>query len=395
MERLDIGSEGTSCVANASTAWCPEPASFDLLKDSQVDLKLPQIPDFTDMTPINYERKSVEELLQSFQNQLLCFDSERDDYDNRLGDLRDIAQEHFKALKELQRKDADISRLQQSLSDAHVHLYEERAEILALQDENHQLKVENEKLKSEHRMMIGTSQKVIFEERGVPKVILNKGKGRTIRTVYLPTHDISGMQREIDHLQARCADLENLLQTRERAYLQDRQMRSNQVEIREGKMKGEISMLSERLARITNLQYSTMKDYLTLQREFKAKEVNLMGEISEREIENYSRRKWYELGLRKIAEFAQHLRDIGVEQVRLYLKQARKQMVHMREELVTSQDEHLKTKLLLGRKLESMTKKYQKTRKKLKALEVRRRLEIDGFQTDLEFLRKDMRQCEI
>jgi coiled-coil domain-containing protein 77 len=69
-----------------------------------------------------------------------AFDRERVDFLQRLDELSGNSREKHSLKWEVHKKDEQLMDLQKALSDAHVFLYEERAQVLKLTAENDRLK---------------------------------------------------------------------------------------------------------------------------------------------------------------------------------------------------------------------------------------------------------------
>ena len=72
-----------------------------------------------------------------------AFERERVDFLQRLDEMAGTSREKHTLKWEVHKKDEQIMDLQKALSDAHVFLYEERAQVL-------KLTAENDRLKSQH-----------------------------------------------------------------------------------------------------------------------------------------------------------------------------------------------------------------------------------------------------
>ena len=76
-----------------------------------------------------------------------AFDRERVDFLQRLDEMSGNSREKHSLKWELHKKDEQLMDLQKALSDAHVFLYEERAQVLKLTAENDRLKSEQYRYK--------------------------------------------------------------------------------------------------------------------------------------------------------------------------------------------------------------------------------------------------------
>lgn len=407
---VDIGSDNTSCIVHVGKRERNlEPAYFDLLLcPPEIMIKTSPLPDFTDMTPLNYERKSIDSLVDSFQNQLTNIDEERGDFNRRLQELAHTAQEHIQALHRINEKDEEIKKLQKSLSDAHIYLYEERGKVLQLQSQNQELSSHNQKIQSElsfyKNTLNPTTQRVDLSLHSTPTSICTKYTGTTntktkiknqkgdciVRTVYLPSENVDHLHTEIKHLRTKASELERLLRDREKSFMEDRTIREREHALEARNSAAKLLEIQQKHSRITNLQYSTMSDHLALKRQFYAEEVKLQRKIIDLSQDNVQRQKALDLAVVRAKEYAENCREMCTEQVRLYLKQARGQLINFKDELNFQGDEHLKIKNRLEMKLKTMTRKHTDVKKKFKALDTRRKLEIEGFENDIANLRREI-----
>lgn len=75
-----------------------------------------------------------------------AFERERVDFLQRLDEMAGNSREKHTLKWEVHKKDEQIMDLQKALSDAHVFLYEERAQVLKLTAENDRLKSQTHSL---------------------------------------------------------------------------------------------------------------------------------------------------------------------------------------------------------------------------------------------------------
>jgi hypothetical protein len=90
-----------------------------------------------DLTGMTDEQR---ELLEYYQARIDAFERERVDFLQRLDEMAGSSKEKHSLKWDLHKKDQQIMDLQKALSDAHVFLYEERAQVLKLTAENDRLK---------------------------------------------------------------------------------------------------------------------------------------------------------------------------------------------------------------------------------------------------------------
>lgn len=81
-------------------------------------------------------------LLNYYRNRVDDFEKERQEILDRLSEIDAIHEKLHKAKWDLKVKDEEIEELQRALGDSNVYLFEERQQILRLQSENDQLKME-------------------------------------------------------------------------------------------------------------------------------------------------------------------------------------------------------------------------------------------------------------
>lgn len=96
-------------------------------------IPVPQV----DLTGMTDEQR---ELLEYYQSRVDAFDRERVDFLHRLDEMSGNSREKHSLKWDLHKKDEQMMDLQKALSDAHVFLYEERAQVLKLTAENDRLK---------------------------------------------------------------------------------------------------------------------------------------------------------------------------------------------------------------------------------------------------------------
>ena len=87
------------------------------------------------------EEREANTLLAHYRDRINAFDREREEWLQKLENVRLSQEEAHKTQWELQKRREEISDLQKTLSNAKLSLYEERQHILKLVKESDQLKV--------------------------------------------------------------------------------------------------------------------------------------------------------------------------------------------------------------------------------------------------------------
>jgi coiled-coil domain-containing protein 77 len=85
--------------------------------------------------------QASQEVLAYYRQRISAFETERDDLLKRIAVCSTTASESHSLRCEAQKRAEEVRDLQQALSAAHVHLFEERDRLLRLQAENDELKL--------------------------------------------------------------------------------------------------------------------------------------------------------------------------------------------------------------------------------------------------------------
>ncbi len=87
------------------------------------------------------EESEVNTLMTHYRDRMNGFDREREEWLHKLETVRISMDQIHKSHWELQKRKEEIAELQRSLSEAKLHLYDERQQMLRLVKENDQLRL--------------------------------------------------------------------------------------------------------------------------------------------------------------------------------------------------------------------------------------------------------------
>lgn len=85
--------------------------------------------------------KPTPELLAYYKDKVIRYHKENEAMLDKVDECKALCDHSFQIEQELQRRNAEVSNLQQALSDLQVYLYQEREQVLRLFAENDKLKI--------------------------------------------------------------------------------------------------------------------------------------------------------------------------------------------------------------------------------------------------------------
>lgn len=350
------------------------------------------------------------DLLNFYRDQVNQFEDERQNIMKRFGDI-DVAYETLHKLKwELHVKEEEVSELQDSLSNANCYLFDEREQVLKLQAENDQLKMEQmeDRRRIQHLLALTqpVKQEVTFFKDCRPgkitemPVTINKNDkkksgpsyNRILRTIYMPSERTDELILRIESLQNQLEETQKVNEERIVSIVEDKKVREEELKQQINRLLEKEMANEEDLRKVQKILQKTTKDLLEERIEFQKKERKYNEQIllltQEKE------------GIETELNEKDRVYNVQIECIKERLERESELLTsHIKDELI-SKDEDInviklqyeKSQQLANKKLNEYENEIRKWKKKYIQLNKQRNLEFEGYNTDLQYLQS---QCDM
>lgn len=131
------------------------------INTTAINSTIPSIPVPTaDLTGLTAEQR---DLFDYYRARISSFESERADFIRRIDELSGTSKERHRLKWDLNKAADAVADLQRAISDQHVQLYEEKAKVLALTEENNRLKIQEMEDQNRIKHLLALAQPVSQE----------------------------------------------------------------------------------------------------------------------------------------------------------------------------------------------------------------------------------------
>ncbi|KAM9377718.1 coiled-coil domain-containing protein 77 isoform 1-T2 [Pholidichthys leucotaenia] len=399
------------------------------------------------------------ELLEFYRQKIAQFDSEHEELLQMLEKHRGLTDDQHKLQWGLQQREGEIADLQSALSDMQVFLFQEREQSLRLYAENDRLKIREleDRKKIQHLLaLVGPDageityfhkeppHKVSITQRHPesrlednlslrptklrPTATSKESKWRTksadgvnSETLEQYKNDNQTLLLQVEALQAQMEEQTRLAKEQVEALLEDRRIKTEEVQAQRQRDKEHIAALTEKLQKTQNLLHESTRDFLQLKFDSRAHEKSWMVEKDRllrdldschdrlRKSGGISReggRTWQPSSSTTLlpprpqqASEQPHKEELKAMQEEL--KRAHRLAEMFREQCITLETElsQIREEGDVGREIfkersDKMAKRLQLMTQRYEALEKRRVMEVEGFKTDLKHLRQKLKDVE-
>jgi len=370
--------------------------------------------------------------------------------------LEGTRKQYFALKWELARKDEQVAELQKALSDAHIFLYEEREQVLKLAAENDELRIQEleDRKRIQHLLALTqpmsqevtyfrdcrpgkvTRSYVVADKKGAEEAnppaphremdanmrrqVIEDARnriagttassspastttsvvpasarprsagGNVVRTIYMPNESVDVLKLIIKSLRTQLDETAALAEQKLRALTEDRLIRETETREREEQHKRVVSQLREELDALVELHHATTRDYLDLRQESQKQEKMLREECVRLTAEAHAARR----ALAKALE-EEKQRDLRRQkESEIFVHLFRKQALGSEEDLAIIKGQYEAAHELYEKRIKHLEARLAQTTAKLKACEEKRRLDREGFQSDIRALRTRLRDLE-
>ena len=358
------------------------------------------------------------ELITFYRERVADFERERDELIGRLDGVGIRRAELHQAEWELKKRTDEAAELQKALSDAHAYLFEERERLLKVQAENDELKLQEveDRRRIQHllQLMNPAEPEVAFSREsppGEPAAVASYAKNTAsadirarltvpkptpkdskaegaernadpapakntagaARVVFLHAQNVETLKLEVASLKGQLLDQRKFSEERVACLLEDRRIRDADEAMQKEQYEKKASELRNRLARTEDLLQKATKDFILAKTApFVVQEQQALLEL---EMAKLSGER--EAMQSTIASAAHDAASIAKAEAETYVNQFKDQM--QRRSAIATQYE---------RRIKELERENKKTRKKMRDLEQRRAMDLEGFTSDVTTLRK-------
>lgn len=389
------------------------------------------------MTQTTQDESSIPsiDLLNYYRDQVNQFENERQYALKRFGEIEVSYEQLHKAKWDLHVKEEEISELQKGLSDANVYLFDEREQVLRLQAEIDQLKMEQmeDRRRIQHLLALTqpVKQEVTFFKDCRPgkvtqmplasqknpidtrktkdrfgyikstipsKPTNNNNNNRILRTIYMPSERTDSLILTIESLQNQLNETQRLNEERLTSLLEDRKMREDEYKEHINKILSQNMLNEEELRKCQQILQKTTKDLLEERRKYSIKE----REYNETILQLKSEKELLENRLNEVSR----LSKLQIESIRKRLeKESELLSVHLKDELMSKdediyvlKEQYEKVQEICEKKLRNNENELRKWKKKYNEILKQRNLEFEGYTKDISYLRNEseylIKECE-
>ena len=356
------------------------------------------------------------ELIKFYRERVADFERERDELIGRLDGVGIRRAELHQAEWELKKRTDEAAELQKALSDAHAYLFEERERLLKVQAENDELKLQEveDRRRIQHllQLMNPAEPEVAFSRESPPggpaatasyakntanadiraRLIVPKPTPKesiseaalsgpapakntagAARTVFLPAQNVETLKLKVASLEGQLRDQRKFSEERVAALLEDRRIRDADETMQKEQYEKKASELRNRLARTEDLLQKATKDFIL------AKTAPYVVQEQQALLEQEMAKLSGERAAMQttIAAAAHDAASVAKAKAETYVNQFKDRM--QRRSAVAAQYE---------RRIGELERENKKARRKMRELERRRAMDLEGFTADVTTLRK-------
>ncbi|XP_073078924.1 coiled-coil domain-containing protein 77 isoform X1 [Manis javanica] len=425
-----VPKHGAACGFSGSTRW--KGVSFP---DSVESTPLPSIKDHLAILCPS------QELLEYYQKKIAECEVENEDLLKKLELYKEAFEEQHKLERDLQQREEEVAELQNALSDMQVCLFQEREHVLRLYSENDRLRIREleDKQKIQNLLaLVGTDtgevtyfykeppNKVSILQKTIQAVgVCEQNESSVFRADDSKVsqrksamrkkeenseqhqRDIQTLILQVETLQAQLEEQTKLSREQVEGLMEDRRIRIEEIQVRHQRNQDKIKELTKNLHHTQDLLYESTKDFLQLKFENQSKEKSWMLEKDHL----ISKIKQYRVQCKKkedkigkvwpVVHESHHNQNEYIKSLKDKLVQEKKlsnmyheQCISLEEELARIREEEVVRREIFKDRTNKMGKRLQIMTKRYEALENRRVLEVEGFNTDIKAVRQKLKDLE-
>lgn len=217
--------------------------------------------------------------------------------------------------------------------------------------------------------------------------INTRGKPNMVRTVFMPNESVDVMKQIISSLKRQLEEQTTLANQRHQALLEDRLIRETEIEESNKRSNEQIDKLERDLVMLGTLHHTTTRDYLELRHNSQVKEKRFAEEIMNLKMKCLEEQQF----VMKVQTGAQqHANQVEQDSEEL-VSRFRGQALGREEELNILKAQLGMTHKLYQERIDELQNRLNDTKQRLKNLERRRAMDLEGFVNDFRVIRSQVK----
>lgn len=381
---------------------------------------------------LGYVRPS-QELLEYYRCKIAEYDNEYENLMEKLEKYKNTYEHLHKGHWEIRQREDEIRELQKALSDMQIFLFQERDHVLRLYAENDRLKIKelDDRKKIQHLLSLTqpvSAETTYFIKEPPAKVTIHQRKtdssrergpgGHRQQEKHKTSDDVESLESQetmlltVEALKAQLEEQSRLCKDQVDALLEDRRVRMEESQAIHDRDTSRIQNLSDQLHTTQSMLYDSTKDYLDLKYEFRSCERTWMADKDEllSKLDQYREKLdmsegvdpllgkmiTQDTGVRSHSAAAPSFKDLQfhLRQSQQISDNYREQCINMEQELCQLREQAEASKDIFHQRSEKIAKRLKLMNKRYEALEARRKLEVEGYKTDIKLLRQRLKEVE-
>jgi len=364
------------------------------------------------------------ELLQFYRDKVAEYDNDQESMLARLESYRNAVEEQHSSHWKVQQKEEEVGALQKALSDLQVCLFQEREQVLRVHAENDKLKIREleDRRKIQHLLSLtaapsGASTTYFVAKPPLRSNLVTKhGSDKRLEEVkrgkeLAPPVDRETLLLTIESLQCQLHDCRKLHKEQVETLYTDSETRQAEHSVVVEHLTQRTEHMAEQLKRTQDLLYDSTKDFLSLKYENRLAEKRWIEEKDHflRELDKLKEDldttcsdltvemgEHALLGLtgRQVIVTTNKNLQTELDQANKLCDMYREQCIGLEEQVCILKEENDVSRSLFKERTTKMSKRLTTMNSRYESLESRRTLEIEGFKTDVQMLRKKVHDLE-
>ncbi|KAL5256049.1 hypothetical protein ACHWQZ_G011309 [Mnemiopsis leidyi] len=360
------------------------------------------------------------ELLQFYRDKVAEYDQDREETLDRLEKFKTAAESQHSSEWKVQQKDEEVKALQKAISDLQVCLFQEREQVLKVHAENDRLKIREleDRQKIQHLLSLSvgpSSQSTTYFVSKPPLKSNVKPKKQPVtqkKEDLLKNDEIekNSLLLTLESLQSQLHDSKKLHHDQVAVLREDAEIRRAEHEVETQHLQERVHHLGDQLQKTQSLLYDSTKDFLTLKYEHRQAERrwieekdHLLRELDKlkedidttcTELTDVGEQALLGLTGRQVIVTTNKNLQVELDQANKLCDMYREQCLTLEEELCKVKEENDVSRSLFKERTSQMTKRLTTMNSRYEALDSRRTLEMEGFKTDVQMLRKKVHDLE-
>eukprot|EP00164_Ancoracysta_twista_P025250 GFYU01048353.1.p1 GENE.GFYU01048353.1~~GFYU01048353.1.p1 ORF type:complete len:456 (+),score=155.02 GFYU01048353.1:67-1368(+) len=360
-----------------------------------------------------------QQLVDFLRGQVDSFENQREHYLKALDEMRISRQDYRKKEWELRHRREDIEELQQALSEANMKICQERERNLKLLAENDQLRIQE--VESRRRisdLLVLTqpaTQEVTYfrdcrpdkmahyprtsngpnDQQHAPQPRRTPEEGRRVlRTIYLPNEQLDNCYLTIESLQAQLEEQRVVFEEKIRFLEIDRKMAREESAARAQRDKDKIVELEDSLHQTQDTLAQNTKQSLLYRHDREKEMRQLREECDQLRSQEKVLHKEVKVAQKQVVQAQKVAHSMAEEKTEVYVAKYRNQAAEKDQELMEVKEKTSNREKEYEARIKDLEFKIRNLIDRYKKLDLRRRMDFEGFANDIRSIRFQLRKNE-